>query len=112
MKCCQVIGCMNISKKKSASDIRCVCLLPHDGNDDDDVDAAADSDRTRLQDTVLQINFNRVDHPQVQSCDYPILNSFTEQTLLHGKQETFFSPCVINQQCANKRSTICEKKIN
>lgn len=73
------------------------------------MDAAADSNRTRFQDTVLQINFNRVDHPQVQSCDYSILNSFTEQTLLHGKQDTFF-PCVINQQCANKRGMICGKK--
>jgi hypothetical protein len=55
------------------------------------MDAAADGDRTHVQDTVLQINFNSVDHPQVQSYNYCILNSFTEQTLLPTKQE-FFSP--------------------
>ena len=95
-------------KKKSASDTSCVCFHPHGGGGGDDVDDD-DGDRTHLQHTVLQINFNRVGHPQVQSCDHSILNSFTEQTLLHGKQENFF-PCVINQQCANKSGMNCEKR--
>jgi hypothetical protein len=43
------------------------------------------------KDTVLQINSNRVDHPQVQSCDYSILNSFIEQTLFACQTREFFS---------------------
>ena len=78
---------MNINKKQCLR--HQLCLHPHD--DDDGGGDAADGNRTYLQDTFLQINFNRIGHPQVQSCDYSILNSFTEQTLLHGKQENFFS---------------------
>jgi hypothetical protein len=99
---------MNINKKTMhQTPAVSVCLHPHyyyyyyyyyyycgggggGGDDDDDVDAAAKADRTRLQHTLLQINIQRVDHQQIQPCDYCIVNSFTEQTLLHGKQENFF----------------------
>ena len=59
MKFSQVISCMNINQKKTVPQTPAlsVCLYRHD--DDDVVDAAAaDGDRTCLQDNVLQINFN------------------------------------------------------